>query len=86
MSDQLVETKILSALENAALLAPSADAGKMETARRLIRRELESDLGLTELKAAVAELTQHLETEPADTRADLRAAAARTLRVLAALR
>jgi hypothetical protein len=61
-------------------------AVKRHRSREAIEKVLVEDLGLTELKESVAELTRHLETEPADIRADLRAAAARTLRILAALR
>ena len=80
--------RILSAIDVAESQSPFEPdpTVKRHRSRDAIEKLLVEDLGLTELKKSVAELTRHLETEPADIRADLRAAAARTLRILAALR
>jgi hypothetical protein len=46
---------------------------------------LEKSLNLDELRRAVADFTKTLDTAPAETRAAIRASAARTLRAIAAI-
>lgn len=83
LPDRILSTIDVTESQSPFDLDPSV---KRHRSRVAIEKLLVEDLGLTELKKSVAELTRHLETEPADLRADLRAAAARTLRILAALR
>jgi len=51
-----------------------------------IQQTLASELGLAELRRALSELTMNLESATPFQRADIRAAAARALKVMASLR
>lgn len=93
MSDTLLAERILTAIEatTAEVDAEAASSAAFQDAKRerlcaAIEQTLAADLGLAELKRAVAQLTQNLETASPFERAEVRAAAARALRVLAALR
>jgi hypothetical protein len=94
MEEPRLAHRILAAVkhaENAFEAGAHGDAEETQRAKEAkmiaaIQQTLASELGLAELRRSLSELTMNLESATPFQRADIRAAAARALKVMASLR